>query len=119
MKIARCCQSYVFEQIRLRVLFERKAEYSVALNHLHNEIHAICGVLDEKAKGAKKYDADDVNDYLKSQNVPHDTRIKVWKLFDRRNKSTVPHADPFAWAVKKDAYFDYRSHVGDCLKHLL
>ena len=119
LKIARCCQSYVFEQIRLRVLFERKAEYSVALNHLLNEIHAICGVLDEKAKGAKKYDADDVNDYLKSQNVPHDTRIKVWKLFDRRNKSTVPHADPFAWAVKKDAYFDYRSHVGDCLKHLL
>lgn len=119
LKIAQCCRPYVFEQIRLRVLFELKAEYSVALNHLLNEIHAICGVLDEKAHGATKYDGDDVNDYLKNRNVPHETRLKVWNLFDRRNKSTVSHADPYAWAVTKETYLDYRSHVGDCLKHLL
>ena len=106
------------EQIRLRVLCEQKEEYSVALNHLLNEIHAICYVLDKEVEGGKKYEADEVAMFLGDQNVPHETHAHIRNLFDRRNKNPISHADPIAWAVTKDEYMNYRSHVGDCLKHL-
>ena len=112
-------QPYVIEQIRLRILCEQKGEYSVALNHLLNEIHAICSDLDETSKCAKKYEAPEVNDFLKNRCVRNETRAKIWNLSDRRNKNPVSHADPIAWPVSKDDYLDYRRHVGDCLKHLL
>lgn len=112
-------QPYVIEQIRLRILCEQKGEYSVALNHLFNEIHAICRDLDKTSKGAKKYEAPEVNDYLKSQCVRNETRVKIWNLSDRRNKNPVSHADPIAWPVSKEDYLDYRYHVGECLKCLL
>ena len=117
-QILKIAQPNVIEQIRLRVLCEQKGEYSVALNHLLNEIHAICGVLDEKAKGAKNYEVGEVIKFLRNQKVPLETRAQIRNLFDRRNKSPVSHADPIAWGVTKDEYMHYHSHVGNCLKHL-
>ncbi len=51
----------VIEQMRLRISSEKNESYSVALNHLLNEIHALC----IKYEGANKktYDANDVFDY--------------------------------------------------------
>ena len=112
-------QPYVIDQIRLRVLAEQKGEYSVALNHLLNEIHAICRERDEKSKCKTKYEEPEVHCFLKTRNIPNLTRVQIVNLFDRRNKSTVSHADPIAWPVIKDEYEIYRSYVGDCLKHLL
>ena len=115
LKIA---QPHIIEQIRLRVLCEQKGEYSVALNHLLNEIQAICRVLDEEAKSEDEYEAPKVTKFLKNQKVPHETHAQIWNLFDRRNKSPVSHPDPIAWAVTKDEYIKYHGHVGDCLQHL-
>ena len=112
-------QPNVMEQIRLRVLAEQKGEYSVALNHLQNEIHAICDILDKEPRCANKYDATEVSRFLRRRNVFHETRTQIRNLFDRRNKSPVSHADPIAWAVTRDEYEGYRCHVGKCLKHLL
>ena len=112
-------QPNVIEQIRLRVLAEQKEDFSVALNHLLNEIHAICGAFDEKSKRVRRYDAPKVSAFLKRRNVPHETYTQVRNLFDRRNKTLVSHADPIAWTVTKEEYEGYRSHVGKCLKHLL
>ena len=117
-QVSKIAEPNVTEQIRLRVLCEQKEEHSVALNHLLNEIHAICGILDEEAKSKKKYKANQVAAFLRKQRVPHGTHAQIRNLFDRRNKSLVSHADPIAWAVTKDEYMNYRSHVGDCLKHL-
>ena len=117
-QISKIAEPNVTEQIRLRVLCEQKEEYSVALNHLLNEIHAICYVLDKEAEGGKKYEADEVAMFLGNQNVPHETHAHIRNLFDRRNKNPISHADPIAWAVTKDEYMNYRSHVGDCLKNL-
>ena len=55
---------------------------------------------------------------LREQRISHETHAQIRNLFDRRNKSPVSHADPIAWAVTKDEYMDYRSHVGNCLQHL-
>lgn len=117
-RVSKIAEPNVTEQIRLRVLCELKEEYSVALNHLLNEIQAICYVLDKGAKGRKKYEANQVATFLRNQNVSHKTQTQIRNLFDRRNKSLVSHADPTAWTVTKDEYINYRSHVGDCLRHL-
>jgi AbiA family abortive infection protein len=109
----------VIEQIKLRVLSERRLDYSVALNHLLNEIHAICLTLDQRNIPEKQYDATKTVQFLVSSNVPHETCLKIRNLFDRRNKNPVSHADPIAWPVGKDEYLDYHNHVGVCLKYVL
>jgi len=109
----------VIEQIRLRILRERNCQYSVALNHLLNEIHAICYWLDKRELEEKKYDATRVVEFLVGESVSNETRMKIQNLFDRRNKNPVSHADPIAWPVTGNEYLDYRAHVGECLKHIL
>lgn len=118
-QILRVSQPNVVEQIRLRTLAEQKGEYSVALSHLLNEIQTICHLFDNEAPALEEYYEPNVRRFLKRKNVPHDTTAQIQRLFDRRNKSPVPHADPIAWAVIKDEYEIYRSYVGKCLKHLL
>ena len=109
----------VIEQIRLRVQCERKNDYSVALNHLLNEIHAICYRLDSQRINEKNYDANHVAQFLAMGKVPHETCIKIRNLFDRRNKNPVSHADSLAWPVSQDEYIDYHHHVGVCLSQIL
>lgn len=109
----------VIEQIRLRVQCERKGDYSVALNHLLNEIHVVCHWLDSRGISEKNYDSNHVSKFLATKRVPHETCIKIRNLFDRRNKNPVSHADPIAWPVSQDEYIDYHYHVGVCLGHIL
>ena len=117
-QVSKIAEPNVTEQIRLRVLCELKGEYSVALSHLLNEIHAICYVLDGADHDPDKYTEKEVTKFLRNRKIPHKTQTQIRNLFDRRNKSPVSHADPIAWAVTKDEYMNYRYHVGDCLKHL-
>lgn len=112
-------QPYVIDQIRLRVLAEQKGEYSVALNHLLNEIHAICRELDCESKSSGRYEQPDVDAYLQKRDVSNLKRAQIENLFDRRNKSTVSHADPSASPLIKDEYFGFHDDVGECLKYLL
>ncbi|MCO5183693.1 MAG: hypothetical protein M9965_07115 [Anaerolineae bacterium] len=110
----------VIEQARLRVLSERQNQYSVALNHLLNEIHAVCFKLDPREINEKQYDALKAIEFLITDcQVPHETCMKIRNLFDRRNKNPVSHADPIAWPVSKEEYYDYHNHVGNCLRHIL
>ena len=118
-QILKIAEPNVIEQIRLRILCELKGEYSVAFNHLLNEIQAICYTLDKEAKDPEEYKANEVSTFLRNQKIPHETHTKIRNLFDRRNKSPVSHANPIAWAVTKDEYMSYRYHAGNCLKHLL
>lgn len=109
----------VIEQTRLRVLSERQKQYSVALNHLLNEIHAVCFKLDTRSIDEKHYDAIKAVEFLINSQVPHETCMKIRNLFDRRNKNPVSHADPIAWPVSETEYLDYHYHVGVCLSCLL
>ena len=112
----RIAKPHIIDQIRLRRLAEQQAEHSVALNHLLNEIHAICRLLD--GKNTALYTAREVGKFLRRENLPHETQDQIRNLFDRRNKSTVSHADPIAWPVSKEEYEGYRENVRQCLKHL-
>lgn len=110
----------VLEQTRLRVLSEKSASYSVALNHLVNEIHAVCIKQEQASK--KNYDVNDVVKFLQSKGIQHEICIKVRNLFDRRNSNRVSHPgsdESIAWEVTKEEYLDYYEHVGRCLDFLL
>ena len=118
-QISRVAKPHIIEQIKLRVLCEQRGEYSVALSHLYNEFHAICHLLDAKPPPLKSYQRPEVEKFLRTRNVPSDTKPQVLKLIARRHKDTVSHADPNARPVYKDDYEGYRFHVGECLKHIL
>jgi AbiA family abortive infection protein len=112
--------SDVLEQTKLRILSENIESYSVALNHLVNEIHAVC-IKQEKAD-KKKYDVNNVVTFLQSKGIQHETCIKVRNLFDRRNSNRVSHPGSdgsLAWEVSREEYLDYYEHVGLCLNALL
>lgn len=116
-------KGYLIDQIRLRVLCERISSFSVALNHLLNEIHAICFMLDTSHGGkVKSYDAGNVTAYLQSQHVPHKICIAIRNLFDRRNANQVSHAgsdQSDSWGVTEEEYYKYKKMVGDALQRLL
>lgn len=110
----------VLEQTRLRILSERKSSYSVALNHLVNEIHAICIYLEQANK--KTYNANNVVEYLKKKGVRHKTYVKIRNMFDRRNSNSVSHPGDetsITWEVTKQEYLDYSKYVGECLETIL
>ena len=69
-------EPYILEQIKLRILCEQKREYSVALNHLLNEIQATCHTLEGTTKKLKYYRQKQVIEFLDAQKVPYDTWAK-------------------------------------------
>jgi len=110
----------VIEQIRLRVRAERRGDYSVALNHLLNEIQSICYILHQPPNLQEKdYKAEQVLSFLGKKNILHEVSVKIRNLFDRRNKNPVSHADSISWPVSREEYQDYHKHVGLCLNHIL
>ena len=118
-QVLKIAKPHIIEQIRSRVLAEQKGDYSVALNHLLNEIQAICHMIADKPVDLDDFKAQQVSTFLASKKVPHESCTQIGNLFNRRNKSPISHADPIAWAVTREEYEGYRCHVGKCLKHLL
>lgn len=112
----------VLEQTRLRILSERSESWSIALNHLVNEIQAICLRLDQSNTDKQKYDVNCVVKFLREQGIQHELYIKIKNLFDRRNANRVSHPgsdSSFAWEVTKEEYLDYYEQVGKCLDVIL
>jgi len=67
-----CSMAEVIEQVRHRVFNERIGSFSVALNHLLNELHGICYQIDGNGNKRKEYDANQVVQYLQAQSISHD-----------------------------------------------
>lgn len=110
----------VLEQTRLRVLNERNASYSVALNHLVNEIHAVC--IKQEQTNRKNYDVNDVVNFLLSKDIQHQICITIRNSFDRRNSNSVSHPGSdtsVAWEVTEEEYLEYYRNVGKCLNSIL
>ncbi len=112
----------VIEQIRYRVFNERIGSYSVALNHLLNELHGICYQIDGNGNKSRDYDANQVVQFLQTQGIPHNLCIGVRRLFDRRNTNQVSHpgsANFLAWSVTQSEYWQYQQIVSKCLGALI
>lgn len=114
--------TYIIEQARRRVMAEREERYSVALNHLVNEVQSICRLADGSSKPGQKYDANAVCEFLLSQALPHRLVIAVRNMFDRRNSNQVSHGgsdEQQAWGVTNAEYTTYKERVGECLTALI
>lgn len=115
--------SGVIDQIRLRRTAEISGSFSVALNHLLNEIHAICWEIENDSKKSfSEYTQKDVNEFLISRNVPGDICTDIRNLFDKRNTNRVSHPsfEPgSAWNVTKDEYEKYSEAVKKALAYIL
>jgi hypothetical protein len=112
----------VIEQMRHRVFNERINSYSVALNHLLNELHGICYQIDGNGDKSKDYDANQVVQFLQAQGIPNSICIGVRRLFDRRNTNQVSHpgsANFLAWSVSQSEYWQYHRIVSECLDVLI
>ena len=112
----------VIEQMRHRVFNERINSYSVALNHLLNELHGICYQIDGNGDKSKDYDANQVVQFLQAQGIPNSICIGVRRLFDRRNTNQVSHpgsANFLAWSVSQSEYWQYHQIVSECLDVLI
>jgi hypothetical protein len=105
------------EQIRQRVYAERQGHYSVALNHLLNEVQLACCVLE--GKDIKTYKEPDVEACLTAKGLDNSTKTKISNLFNRRNNNPVSHPGSdsrVAWAVEKTEYMDYKTYVAKTLE---
>ena len=112
----------VIEQVRHRVFNERIGSYSVALNHLLNELHGICYQIDSNGNKSKDYDANQVVQFLQAQGISHQVCIGIRKLFDRRNTNQVSHSGSknfLAWSVSQSEYLQYHEIVSECLGVLI
>lgn len=111
----------IIQQIELRVMNEKIGNYSVALNHLVNEIQAICYIKSRTKVNQKNYTVINVVQYLKEKNVPHEVIIKVQNLFDRRNNNLISHSGSnnlLASGIDEIEYNDYKQSVALCLNFI-
>lgn len=113
----------VLKQGKLRVLREKKEEYSVALNHLLNELHVIIWETDDDTKktAIKKYNAQDVKNFLSKHKAVTTNKIlvKVRRLFNRRNINTISHSTPISFSVSKEEYSEYKGYVKECIEKVI
>jgi len=112
----------IISQIKLRIINENRDNISVALNHLVNELHAICYYADTPLKNIKEYKINKVIEYLRIISVPNSIIIGVQNLFDRRNNNSVSHAgteDNISWSVSREEYLEFKKIVQDCLEYVL
>lgn len=115
-------EHYIVSQIQARRFSEMAGEYSVALNHLLNEIHAVCCWKDPGCTSMKSYSAKHVTDFLMGRGIEHGIVLRIRNLFDRRNNTPVSHpgyGSLASWAVPKSEYQEFYEHVGRCLDRLL
>jgi AbiA family abortive infection protein len=110
--------SYI-EQVRQRVFTERRKQYSIALNHLLNEIQLLCCTLE--SKDIKTYKEPDVDAFLTNKGVDNSTKTKISNLFNRRNNNPVSHPGSdsrVAWSVEEDEYTEYKKYVAKAIEKL-
>lgn len=113
--------SSVVEQIRLRAISERLGTYSVSLNHLLNEIHAVCFELDTQSSQVTIYGQTEVLSFLHNKvSLRYETKIR--NLFSRRHINLVSHPNgiqSMGWAVSEQEYREYLVAAHDVMKKIL
>lgn len=110
--------SYI-EQVRQRVYAEMRKQYSIALNHLLNEIQLICCTLE--SENINKYEAPKLVRFLNEKNVNNSIITQISNLFDRRNNNQISHPGSdsrVAWAVNEDEYNNYKHSVAKAIEYI-
>lgn len=111
------------EQIRYRVNSEKIEYYSAALNHLLNEFHALCFILDpDESKKMASYNYESIQKFIDKFKVGNETKIQIRNLFNRRNINPLSHPggnNEHYILIRRDEYMEYREKVGNCIKQIV
>ncbi len=110
------------EQIRWRVYWEKIEFYSAALNHLLNEIHAICFNLDSESKKINDYNSDSVQKFLQKFRIANEVKIQIKNLFNRRNINPLSHPGgdtDYYLPISKAEYMEFKDKVGICIYEII
>ncbi len=113
-------QDSILQQVELRSLYEREGSYSIALNHLVNEIQSICFYLDNTSKPFKDYKKEDIQVFL-GDKVSMVSIIYIAKLFNRRNNNKASHSGTnnfLSQGVTKQEYFNYKGKMNIFLREI-
>lgn len=108
-------------QIIQREYSEKKEEFSLALNHLVNEIQLLCFKLDESKTDFKKYLATDVSEFL-SSHISNKNNYAITNMFSVRNNNQISHGvnnKVFMKEIEKTEYLEYKKVVQNCIQKIL
>ncbi len=108
----------LMQQIKMLTLAELEGKYNVAFNHLLNIYHYYCFSNDASAIELKKYNQNNVTDFLDKLGISIKYINFSIQFFDRRNKNNISHPGEElmeSWVVNKDEYFRYKMKLNELL----
>jgi len=111
----------LMQQLKMLVLAEIEGKYNVAFNHLLNIYHYYCFTNDNTSSELKKYNQNNVTDFLDSLGLSIKMLNFSMQFFDRRNKNNISHPGEElmeSWAVNKEEYYTYKNKLNKLLKKI-
>lgn len=107
------------QQVKMLVLAEIEEKYNLAFNHLLNVFHIYCFIVDkENTVVQKKYNQQNVTDFLDRLDFSIDYINFSIQFFDRRNKNNISHPGENHmenWVVNRDEYLGYKEKMNEIL----
>jgi len=112
----------VMQQIKMLTLAEMEGKFNLAFNHLLNIYHYYCFKKDSNNTAElKKYNQNNVLDFLDHLKIPIEYLNFSIQFFDRRNKNNISHPGEELlenWVVNKQEYFEFKIKLNNILKKI-
>lgn len=101
----------IIRQIERRVLAEKRRDFSVAMNHLVNELEAVCFAFDpNKPSSVKKYNQDNVRSFVQSCGALTSDLNMLSTIYSGRHSNSVSHPGSLQEPIQTVSETDYSRH---------
>ncbi len=113
----------ITRQIERRVLAERRRDFSVAMNHLINELEALCFAFDpDRPESIKKYNQESVQRFIEGHGALRSDLSMIPAIYKGRHSNSVSHPgsylEPIQTVLEND-YLRYKGVIGRFIKKIL
>lgn len=101
----------IIRQIERRVLAEKRRDFSVAMNHLVNELEAVCFAFDpNKPSSVKKYNQDNVRSFVQGCGALTSDLNMLPTIYSGRHSNAVSHPGSIQEPIQTVLESDYSRH---------
>lgn len=113
----------ITRQIERRVLAERRRDFSVAMNHLINELEALCFAFDpDRQESIKNYNQESVQRFIEGHGALRSDLSMIPAIYKGRHSNSVSHPgsylEPIQTVLEND-YLRYKGVIGRFIKKIL
>lgn len=113
----------IIRQIERRVLAEKRRDFSVAMNHLVNELEAVCFAFDpDRPSSVKKYNQENVRSFAQSRGTLTSDLNMLSTIYSGRHSNSVSHPgslqEPIQTVSEVD-YGKYKAIIGRLIAKIL